>query len=56
MKLFKKVNIKMKPLNEKRNTVHKSTKFEFCYISAAIVCVCFYFSGILQFLVLFILK
>ena len=37
MKLFNELNIKMKLLNENRNSGLNQQKFEFCYISAAMV-------------------
>ena len=35
MKLLKELDIKMKLLNERRNTEYKKIKIEFCYILAA---------------------
>ena len=37
MKVLKGLNIKMKSINENKNTEYKYTRIKFCYISAGIL-------------------
>ena len=37
MKVLKGLNIKMKSINENKNTENKYTRIKFCYISAGIL-------------------